>query len=50
MEPIIKICGLTKTYQSKERVGLFGSRVKQVDALKDVMLDISLSDSFHHSP
>lgn len=35
MEPIIKIRNLTKTYQSKERSGLFGSRVKNVDALKN---------------
>ena len=35
MEPIIKIRGLTKTYQSKERSWLLGSRVKNVDAQKN---------------
>jgi len=39
MEPIIKIRRLTKTYQSKERTGLLGSRVKSIDALKDVTLE-----------
>ncbi|MDE3090208.1 MAG: ABC transporter ATP-binding protein, partial [Chloroflexota bacterium] len=46
MDPIIKIRGITKTYQSKERSGLFGSRVKNVDALKEVTLDIQPGEVF----
>jgi ABC-2 type transport system ATP-binding protein len=46
MEPIIKIRGLTKTYQSRERVGVFGSRVKNIDALKEVTLDIFAGEIF----
>ncbi|MBI5651392.1 MAG: ATP-binding cassette domain-containing protein [Chloroflexi bacterium] len=46
MEPIIKIRGLTKIYQSKQRLGLFRSRVKEVVALKDVDLDIFPGESF----
>ncbi len=39
MEPIIKIRRLTKTYQSKVRTGLLGSRAKSIGALKDVTLE-----------
>ncbi len=39
MEPIIKIRGLTKTYLSKERTGLLGSRVKSIDAPTEVTLE-----------
>ncbi|MBI5300952.1 MAG: ABC transporter ATP-binding protein [Chloroflexi bacterium] len=46
MEPIIKIHGLGKVYQSKERAGLFRSRVKEISALKDVNLDIFPGESF----
>ena len=46
MEPIIKIRGLTKVYQSKERAGLFRSRVKEIAALKNVDLDIFPGESF----
>jgi ABC-2 type transport system ATP-binding protein len=46
MEPIIKIRGLTKIYQSKQRVGLFRSRTKEVVALQDVDLDIFPGESF----
>jgi ABC-2 type transport system ATP-binding protein len=46
MEPIIKIRGLTKIYQSKQRIGLFRSRIKEVVALKDVDLDIFPGESF----
>ncbi len=45
-EPIIKIRGLTKTYESKQRVGLLRSRVKTIDALKNVSLDICAGEAF----
>jgi ABC-2 type transport system ATP-binding protein len=46
MEPIIEIRNLTKVYRSKERVGLFGSRVKEITALKDITLDIARGKIF----
>jgi len=46
MEPIIKVRGLAKTYPSRERSGLFSSRVKSIDALKDVTLDIQAGQVF----
>ncbi len=46
MEPAIKIRDLTKVYQSKERSGLLRSRVKSVDALKGVTLDILPGEVF----
>ena len=46
MEPIIKVHDLTKVYQSKERSGLLSSRVKNVDALKGVTLDIFPGEVF----
>jgi ABC-2 type transport system ATP-binding protein len=46
MEPIIKIRELTKIYRSKERVGLFGSRIKEITALKEITLDIPRGEVF----
>jgi ABC-2 type transport system ATP-binding protein len=46
MEPIIKIRGLTKTYQSKERSGAFRARVKEIAALKNIDLDIMPGEVF----
>jgi ABC-2 type transport system ATP-binding protein len=46
MEPIIQVRDLTKVYQSKERAGLFSSRVKSVDALKGITLDIFPGEVF----
>lgn len=46
MESIIKIRGLTKIYQSKERAGRFRTRVKEIVALKEVNLDIMPGESF----
>jgi ABC-2 type transport system ATP-binding protein len=46
MEPIIKIRSLGKTYQSRERDGLLRSRVKNIEALKNVDLDIFPGEAF----
>src|SRR5512142_1417175 len=46
MEAIIKIRDLGKTYESRERVGLFRSRVKKVEALKHLDLDIAPGEAF----
>ena len=46
MEPIIKVRGLGKTYQSKERVNVFRSKVKNIEALKQVDLDIFPGEAF----
>ncbi len=46
MEPAIKIRGLQKTYQSKERAGLLRSRVKNIEALCNVDLDIFPGEAF----
>ncbi len=46
MEPIIKVRGLGKTYQSRERAGLLRSRVKNIEALKNVDLDIFPGEAF----
>ncbi|MBI4788032.1 MAG: ABC transporter ATP-binding protein [Chloroflexi bacterium] len=46
MEPIIKVRGLGKTYQSKERANLFRSKVKNIEALKQVDLDIFPGEAF----
>ncbi len=46
MEPIIKIRGLGKTYQSKERDGLLRSHVKNIEALRNVDLDIFPGEAF----
>ncbi len=46
MQPIIKVRDLTKVYQSKERSGLLRSRVKNVDALKGITLDILPGEVF----
>ena len=45
-EPIVKICDLCKTYLSKERLGLFRSRRKAIEALKGVNLDICRGEIF----
>jgi ABC-2 type transport system ATP-binding protein len=44
--PIIKVRNLSKTYISKERSGLFGSRQRTVEALRDVNLDIWPGEMF----
>ncbi len=46
MQPIIKIRGLTKTYQSKQRAGLLRSKVRDIEALQDVDLDILPGEAF----
>lgn len=46
MEAIIKIRGLGKTYESRERVSMFRSRVKKVQALKTIDLDITSGEAF----
>lgn len=46
MEPIIKIRDLTKIYQSKQRQGVFRSRVKEIHALNAVTLDIFAGEIF----
>ena len=46
MEPIIKVRGLGKTYQSKERVNVFRSKVKNIEALKQVDLYIFPGEVF----
>jgi ABC-2 type transport system ATP-binding protein len=45
-EPIVKIRDLHKTYLSKERLGLFRSRPKAIEALKGVNLDICRGEIF----
>jgi ABC-2 type transport system ATP-binding protein len=45
-EPIVKIRDLCKTYLSKERLGLFRSRRKAIEALKGVNLDICRGEIF----
>jgi ABC-2 type transport system ATP-binding protein len=45
-EPIVKIRDLCKTYLSKERLGLFRSRQKAIEALKGVNLDICRGEIF----
>ncbi len=46
MEPIIQIRDLTKIYQSKQRQGVFRSRVKEIPALTEVTLDIFAGEIF----
>lgn len=45
-EPIIKIRGLGKTYQSKVRTGLARSRTKNIEALENIDLDIFPGEAF----
>jgi ABC-2 type transport system ATP-binding protein len=46
MEPVITIRNLSKVYVSKERSGLFGSRQRTVEALRDINLDIWPGEMF----
>jgi len=44
--PIVKIRDLYKTYISKERKGLFGSKRREIEALKGITLDIFSGEIF----
>lgn len=44
--PIITITNLAKTYRVKERTGLLKSRVREIEALRDINLEIGAGELF----
>jgi ABC-2 type transport system ATP-binding protein len=46
MSAIITVTDLTKTYLVKERTGLFKSRVREINALKNINLEIKTGELF----
>jgi ABC-type oligopeptide transport system ATPase subunit len=46
MPAMITVTDLTKTYLVKERTGLFKSRVREINALKNIDLEIKEGELF----